>query len=137
MEFSLAVFLLVLDAESVEFALMGKSLVLLVDNLPFLFECCNELLSLRVWHDLLLSVSFVFFVKLHLTDELILIINLTLDLLEVVWNFSISLLLKIVLRGVLRDFRSYSEIRQKRKDYQLRCFRQHWRRCNSYQIQVP
>lgn len=111
MQFSLTVFLFVLDTQGIELALVGESLVLLVDNLPLLFESCNEFLSLSIRHDLLLSVSFVFFVKLHLTHELVLVVNLTLDLLEVVWHFAISLLLQIVLRGVLRDFRSYSEIK--------------------------
>lgn len=111
MQFSFAVFFFVLDTQGIELALVGKGLVLLVDNLPLLFESCNEFLSLSIWHDLLLSVSFVFFVKLHLTHELVLVVNLTLDLLEVVWHFAISLLLQIVLRGVLRDFRSYSEIK--------------------------
>lgn len=111
MQFSFTVFLFVLDTQGIELALVGEGLVLLVDNLPLLFESCNEFLSLSIWHDLLLSVSFVFFVKLHLTHELVLVVNLALDLLEVVWHFAISLLLQIVLRGVLRDFRSYRKIK--------------------------
>jgi hypothetical protein len=112
-EFSLAAFFLVLDAEGVQFALVGQRLIISVHNLPLLLKSGDQLVSLLVWEqesillklgNLLLSVFFVLFFDLHFPDELVLIFDLSLDLLEENGHFSVGFLLKVVRLGVGGEF---------------------------------
>lgn len=79
---------------------MSDLLVLFVDNLPLLLECGDELLAFVIGHEELLLVAVVLLLDLHLADHLVLILDLSLDLLDVLRHLAEVLLLEVVLVGV-------------------------------------
>jgi hypothetical protein len=76
---------------------MGKSLELFMDNLPLLLEGGNQFSLLLFVHQELLSIEVGLFFNLHFSDELVLILDLSLNLLEVFWDLSVVLFLQVIL----------------------------------------
>lgn len=73
-----------------------RLLVIVVEHLPLLLEGGDELILLLVGHEELLTVSFVLFLNLNLSDKVVLVINLLFDLGHVVGGLSEVLLLEVV-----------------------------------------
>jgi len=92
--------LLLLFADSVDLLNVRDLLVLLVNDFPLLLESRDELLALVLGHQELLFVSLVLFLYLHLAHHLVLILNFTLDFLDILWNLTEVLLFEVVLLGV-------------------------------------
>jgi len=90
---------------------MSDLLVLFVNDFPLLLQGFDELLSLFIRKKELLLVSLVFFFDLHFSDELVFILNLSLDGLEILGHFTVGILLQVVFvlvdwkLGCYRSFR--------------------------------
>ena len=65
--------------------------------LPLFLESSNELLALLLWHVHLLTVSLILLLDLHLTNKVVLVLDLSLDLGHVLWHLSVVLFLQVVL----------------------------------------
>jgi len=72
-------------------------LEIVVELLPLLLQGSNKLLALLLWHKHLLTISLILLLDLHLTDKVVLVLNLSLDLAHILWHFSVVLLLQKVL----------------------------------------
>ena len=86
-----------LHSESAEVFLMGESLELFMNNLPLFLEGGNQFLLLIFIHEELLPIKVCFFLNLHFPDQLVLVLDLSLNFLEVFWDLSVVLLFKVVL----------------------------------------
>jgi len=71
-------------------------LELFVQSFPLLLESGNKFITLVVWHQELLAVTFVLFFNLHLTNEVVLVLDLVLNLGQVFRDGTVALLLKVV-----------------------------------------
>ena len=76
---------------------VGSLLELLVAGLPLLFQGSDQLLALVFRHQELLAVTLVLLLDLHLTDQVVLVLDLVLDLGQVFGNGAVVLLLEVVL----------------------------------------
>merc|ERR1712127_291139 len=63
-------------------------------DLPLLLESSNELALFGFIHKELLTVHVSFLFDLHLSNELVFVLNFLLDVLEVLWNLTIVLFLE-------------------------------------------
>ena len=72
-------------------------LELLVQGLPLLLEGGNQFLALGVGHQELLAVALVLILDLHLTHQVVLVLDLVPDLGEVLGHGAVVLLLQVVL----------------------------------------
>lgn len=86
-----------LFANRVQFAVMGLFLVVSHGLLPFLLKGSDKFLTLLLGHEHSLLVSSVLLLDLHLTDEVVLILDLLLDLGDVLGDSAVGLLLEHVL----------------------------------------
>lgn len=93
-------------ANGVELAVVRLLLVVAHKHLPFLLQGSDKLLTLLLWHQHALTVSLVLLFDLHLTNKVVLVFNLLLDLSHVLRNSAISFLLEKVLLFGSRQFRS-------------------------------
>ncbi len=91
-----AVLLPALEPEGVDLLDVRDLLVFSVDDLPFLLKCADQFLALLIWEQELGLVAFVLLLNLHLADELVLVFDLSLDLLHVFWNLAVSILFQKV-----------------------------------------
>lgn len=98
------VLLAVLFAERVQFAVVRLSLVLKVKRLPFSLQGRDQLLTLFLWHEHLLLVTFVLLFNLHLANQVVLVLDFVLDFGQVPWGLAVSLLLEHVLLLAGREF---------------------------------
>jgi hypothetical protein len=92
--------LLLLLADGVDLLNVSDLLILLVDDFPLLLECGDELLALVFGHEELLLVALVLLLQLHFSHHLVLVLDFSLDLLDVLRNLTEVLLLEVVLIGV-------------------------------------
>ena len=76
---------------------VSSLLELLVAGLPLLFQGSDQLLALVFRHQELLAVTLVLLLDLHLTDQVVLVLDLVLDLGQVFGNGAVVLLLEVVL----------------------------------------
>jgi len=60
-----------------------------MNNFPFLLQCCNKLIPLLLIKQELLPIALILLLYLHLSDQLILIFNFSLDLLHVLGHLTI------------------------------------------------
>lgn len=84
-------------ADSVELAVVALLLVVTHENLPLLLKGGDELLALLFTHELPLLISVVLLFDLHLTNEVVLILDFLFDLSDILGHSAVSLLLKHVL----------------------------------------
>jgi len=91
-------------ADSVQFAVMRLLLVVTHEDIPFLLESCDQLLTLLFWHQHSLLVSLILLFDLHLTNEVVLVIDLLLNLCNVLGHFTVGFLFKHVLLLASRQF---------------------------------
>ena len=76
---------------------VGGLLELLVAGLPLLLKGSDQLLALVLRHQELLAVTLVLLLDLHLTNQVVLVLDLVLDLGQVLGNGAVVLLLEEVL----------------------------------------
>jgi len=80
-------------------------LVVTHEHLPLLLESGNELLALVLVHKLSLLITLILLLDLHLTNEVVLILNFLFDLGDILGHLAEGLFLKHVLfpwRGQFR-----------------------------------
>lgn len=85
-------------------------LEVLVQALPLFLESCNQLLAFFLRHQHLLLVSLVLLLNLHLSNEVVLVFDLGLDFGNVLWHFSVGLLLEVVFVLLGWQFRSSQNV---------------------------
>ena len=107
---SLAGLLLLLLANCVNLLNVSNFLVLLVDNFPLFLECSNKFFAFIISHEEFLLVAFILFFDLHFAYHLIFILDFSLDLLDVLGDFTEVFLLKVVLVSVGREFWSGKDV---------------------------
>lgn len=84
-------------ADRVELAVMALLLVVTHENLPLLLKGGDELLALLFTHELPLLIAVVLLLDLHLTNEVVLILDFLFDLSDILGHSAVGLLLKHVL----------------------------------------
>jgi len=94
--FLLEVLFSALLSDSVELAVVGLLLEVLVEDLPLLFESGDEFLAFLLWHEHLLLVTLVLFLNLHLSDKVVFVLDFGLNLGYVLGDLAVSLLLEHV-----------------------------------------
>ena len=99
-------FLARLLADGVQFAVMRLLLVVAHEDLPFLLQSLDQLLTLLFGHQHFLAVEVVLLLNLHLAYEIVLVLDLLLDLGHVLRDSAVGLLLEHVLFLASREFRS-------------------------------
>ena len=82
----------------------GLLLELVMQNLPLLLKSSNELLTLLFRHQHLLTISLILFFYLHLTDKVVFVFDLSLDLGEIIWYLTIGFLFEVVFILVCSQF---------------------------------
>ncbi len=75
-----------------------------MQRLPLFLECRDQFLTLVLGHQKLLAVFFVLLLDLHLTYEVVLVLDFVFNFAEVLGNLAVSLLLQVVLLFVHREF---------------------------------
>ena len=75
---------------------MGQSLVLFVYHFPFLFQCGDHLVLLRLIHKEFLTVHLCLLLNLHLPYELVLVFDFLLDSLQVLGHLAVVLLIVVL-----------------------------------------
>jgi hypothetical protein len=99
-------FLAALLADGVEFAVMRLLLVVAHEDLPFLLQGTDQLLTLLFGHQHSLAVEVVLLIDLHLAYKVVLVLDLLLDLGHVLRDFTVGPLLEHVLFRASREFGS-------------------------------
>ncbi len=77
--------------------IVGLFLELMMQRLPLFLECRDQFLTLVLGHQKLLAVFFVLLLDLHLTYQVVLVLDFVFNLAEVLGNLAVSLLLQVVL----------------------------------------
>ena len=90
-------FLAGLLSDGVQLAVVGLLLVVAHKNLPLLLKSSDELEALFLRHEHALAITLVLLFDLHLTDEVVLVSDFSLDVVQVLRGLSIDLLLEEVL----------------------------------------
>lgn len=90
-------FLAGLLADSIELAVMALLLVVAHEDLPLLLESGDQLLALLLGHQHTLAVSLVLLLNLHLTNEVVLVLDFLFDLSDILGHSAVGLLLKHVI----------------------------------------
>ena len=96
-------------ADGVELSVMAFLLIVAHEDLPFLLKGGDELLALLFGHELPLLVHGSLLLNLHLSNQIILVLDLLLELRHVLGNLAISLLLQEVLLLGRGQFRGYQK----------------------------
>ena len=81
-----------------------------MEAFPLLLKGSDEFLALIFRHQHLLFISLVLLLNLHLSHEVVLVFDLSLDFGNVLWNLSISLLLQEVFFFGSRQFWSSKDV---------------------------
>ena len=93
--------------EGIKLGVVGLFLVLNVENLPLFLKSSDQLTTLFLRHEELSSVLLSLLFDLHLTNKVVLVLNLVLDVGEVFRGLAVGLLLKEVFVLVSGQFGCY------------------------------
>ena len=97
-------------ADGVEFTMVALLLIVAHEFFPLFLEGCDQLLTLFLGHERPLSVHGGLILNLHLTNEIVLVLDLLLDLGHVLGHFAVSLLLQKVLLLRSGQFRGWQKV---------------------------
>uniref|UniRef100_A0A7S3CI24 Uncharacterized protein n=1 Tax=Strombidium rassoulzadegani TaxID=1082188 RepID=A0A7S3CI24_9SPIT len=89
---------------------MREGLVLLVHDLPLFLEGSDQLLLLVVVHEELLAVHVGLLLDLHLAHELVLVLDLSLNFLQIFGHLSVVPLLEVVFIFILGELGSGQDV---------------------------
>ena len=96
--------------QGVQLAVVRFLLEFNMHDLPLLLQGYDQLLALAFRHQKLLTVTFILFLNLHLSHQVIFVCNFVFDFFEVFWGLAEVLLLEVVLILVGRQLWSREDV---------------------------